>query len=432
MLTRTLKSGIEAESTGFLHILGQGRTDVIEVGDFLTIGRDTSNRLVLIDDSASNRHSRIERKDQGYLLRDLRSRNGSYLNGASVVEAWLTDGDRLRIGETEILFSQARELPTGNLLMTSLNAKWQQQLDRLSSVAKSGLPALLTGPSGSGKEIIAQEIHKLSNRSDGPFVSVNCSALSESLVESELFGHVRGSFTGATGDRKGAFEAARGGTLFLDEIGDLPLTLQPKLLRALEAKQIRPVGSDKNVDTDTRIVAATHHYLKQKVAEGTFRADLYFRLHVAQIQTPALVERMEDFETLLYTFGRDFRVGFSFGAIQRLKEHSWPGNVRELKNMIARAKAYFPDRQIVETDLETLVDFQHSAVYEAAPLGTPSRSLIKEIENEMIKTRLIANKGNQRKTALDLGMPKSTLHDRIRIYGINVEQLLSEAGIRIC
>jgi DNA-binding NtrC family response regulator len=425
MITQTIKTGTLC-LTGFLHHRTPGGETSLEIGDFLTIGRDHTNSLSLTDEFVSIRHARVEQKPTGFLLRDLRSRNGTFVNGARVFEALLMDGDRIRFGSTEVVFSHAKKL-TEEKFLTSKNEKWNEALLRLPSIAASDLPVLLSGPSGTGKEVLAEELHRLSARNDRPFVSVNCSALGESLVESELFGHLKGSFTGATNDRKGAFEAARGGTLFLDEIGDLPLPLQPKLLRALENRQIRPVGSDKNIETDVRIIAATHHRLKQKVLDGSFRADLYFRLHVAEVCTPSLTERIEDFEHLLYMFGKSYRVGFSFAAIQKLKEHSWPGNIRELKNMVARAKAYFPNRQVEVDDLEALVDFAVPQMPSDVP--KPSRSLIREIEHEMIRTRLIANRGNQRKTATDLGMPKSTLHDRIRDYGINVDELLKEAGV---
>lgn len=426
MTTRNLSSPVISD-VGFLTWKDSTRAQQLEIGEFLTLGRDPSNHIVLEDSFASQRHTRIERKPNGFLLRDLRSRNGTFLNGARIFEAQLNDGDRIRVGETDLFFSWTRASENSITLMTSKNPAWSAQLGKLANIAQAQFPVLLTGPSGTGKDILAQSIHRLSMRKVGAFVSVNCSALSESLVESELFGHLRGSFTGATNDRKGAFEAARGGTLFLDEIGDLPLALQPKLLRALENNQIRPVGSDKSIETDVRIIAATHHDLKKLVLEERFRADLYFRLHVIQLQAPALRERMEDFDDLFYSFAKQMRVRFSYAAIQRLKNHTWPGNIRELKNVVARAKAYWGSEEVSENDVTQLLDIMPTNENGSVPQTEgfkASRSVIKEIEFEMIKSRLIANRGNQRKTAADLGMPKSTLHDRIKVYGIDVEKLL--------
>ncbi len=425
MTTRNLPS-LATSDVAFLTWRDASRTQQMEVGEFLTLGRDLANHIILEDEFASTRHTRIERKtDGGFLLRDLRSRNGTFVNGARIMEALLSDGDRIRIGQTDLFFSWEKLSVSSPITLSSKNLAWSAQLEKLPNIAQASFPVLLTGPSGTGKDVLAQSIHRLSSRKTGAFVSVNCSALTDSLVESELFGHVRGSFTGATGDRKGAFEAARGGTLFLDEIGDLPLALQPKLLRALENNQIRPVGSDRSIETDVRIVAATHHDLKKLVFDEKFRADLYFRLHVVQLQAPALRERMEDFEDLFYTFAKAIRVRFSHGAIQKLKSHSWPGNIRELKNTVARAKAFWASNEVTEKDIPQLIDVMIDQNSDPkAENFKPSRSIIKEIESEMIKSRLLANHGNQRKTAIDLGMPKSTLHDRIRVYGIDVEKLL--------
>lgn len=424
MSTQSVRPGRPPES-GFLSWREASRSQQIEAGEFLTVGRDPSNHVILNDDFVSGRHARIERKIHGFLIRDLRSRNGTFVNGARVIEAMLNDGDRIRIGSSELCFSSEKQEPREGLHLRSKNIQWNDQLLRLPNIAQSPFPVLLTGPSGAGKDLLAQSLHQLSSRRGGPFVSVNCSALSESLVESELFGHVKGSFTGATNDRKGAFEAARGGTLFLDEVGDLPLSLQPKLLRALENSQIRPVGSDRALETDVRIVAATHHDLRRQVYEERFRADLYFRLHVVQLRTPALKDRPEDFEDLLYTFARQLRVRFSFGAVQVMKDHHWPGNIRELKNVVSRARALHGSEEIKDQDVIGLIDRLPGSPGPTAPAPfSPSRSVIKEIESEMIKSRLLANHGNQRKTASDLGMPKSTLHDRIRTYGIDIESLL--------
>jgi DNA-binding NtrC family response regulator len=393
------------------------------VGEFLTVGRDLSNDLVLADEFTSVRHARLERKERGFMLRDLRSTNGTFVNGTRIFEAFLADGDRFRIGKTDLFFTSSRRAVSREF--TSKNLVWNRALQRLPNIAAATFPVLLSGPSGAGKDVLARGIHALSPRRAGPLVSVNCSALTEALVESELFGHVRGSFTGATNDRKGAFEAARGGTLFLDEIGDLPLALQPKLLRALENNSIRPVGSDRDVTTDVRIVAATHHDLRRLITEGKFRTDLFFRLHVIQIAVPALRDRIEDFDDIFYEFARTLRVRFSFDAIAKMKEHSWPGNVRELRNVVARAKAFAGEDEVRPEDLEHLIDAMPGYTPAVAPPADyrPNRSIIKEIESEMIRTRLIANGGNQRRTAADLGMPKSTLHDRMKSYDIKIENL---------
>ncbi len=413
--------------TGYLVWKDIHRTQHVELGEFLHIGRDPANHISPDDEFISARHARIERREGKFVLRDLRSRNGTYVNGARVLEAVLREGDRIRVGAAEYKFSHIKggedELPK----LESKNRRWQSQLDRLPLIAESEFPILISGPSGSGKDILAQNIHRLSNRSTGPFVGVNCSALSEALVESELFGHIRGSFTGATGDRKGAFEAARGGTLFLDEIGDLPAPLQPKLLRALENSQIRPVGSDRSVPTDVRVIAATHRDLKRHVIDGMFREDLYFRLHVIQLRSPALSERPEDFEDLFYYFAKRMRVRFSQPAILMLKVHTWPGNIRELRNVIARAKAFYGEGEVLEEHVPFLIDTLSKSREGATPYAyTPTRSVIKEIELEMIKSRLRANRGNQRRTAADLNMAKSTLSDRIRHYGIKLDELLQE------
>lgn len=416
------------QTVGYLTPLSKINVSPVSLEESLSIGRDTSNQLVINDPYVSGRHARIERMTGGFVLRDLQSRNGTYVNGVRTREAVLTCHDRIRFGETVFLFTQIQ--PSKVSQLTSKNPKWQEQLERIPSFAVSGFPVLIIGPSGSGKEILARSIHAKSARQKGPFIGINCGALNESLIESELFGHVKGSFTGATHDRKGAFEAARGGTLFLDEIGDLPLSLQPKLLRALENNEIRPVGSDRIIETDTRIVAATHKNLALAVKAGRFREDLYYRLNVCQLHPPPLIERMEDFEDLLFTFAKQYRVRFSLEAIRQLKKHKWPGNIRELKNAVTRASAYFPGKYIQAEDLKCILDINsgaigdyHSLESEVRPIGQ-NISIIKEIEREMIIRRLVANKGNQRQTAKDLGIPKSTLHDRIKNYSIDVEKLV--------
>ncbi|WII73470.1 sigma 54-interacting transcriptional regulator [Bdellovibrio sp. 22V] len=400
----------------FLKILSEN-TKTLPVSEFMTLGKDPQCQIQLSGSQISDRHARIERKDHDFVIRDLRSLTGTYVNNARVMEAFLREGDIIRIGEQEFIFMEKNE-EQASFPLKSRNEVWNSELQTLSNVAKTDFPVLILGPSGTGKDVIAQALHENSLRELGPFLSVNCSALSETLIESELFGHVKGSFTGAISDRKGAFEAARGGTLFLDEIGDLSYSLQAKLLRALENNEIRPVGADRNVKTDVRIIAATHQNLSEKIKEGTFRADLYFRLNVVTVAPPALEYRMEDFEDLLYGFARNMRVRFSFGAIARMKQHSWPGNIRELKNLVSRAAALYPKLQITEEHIEKLID--RTLLERPDENVTNNIPVIKEIEKQMIIKRLSANRGNQRRTAQDLGMPKSTLHDRLKYYNIDI------------
>lgn len=391
---------------------------------FLIPKKSTSQRIefkdyTVLGSGACERQAKIEQQNKSFVLKDLRSEKGAYLNGQRIYEAPLKHGDWVQVGDEEMLFLLSLETEKKDFCLTSKNPQWNEKLRQLSEAAQSHFPVLALGPSGAGKEIIAQSVHQGSPRRKGNFVSVNCSALSENLIESELFGHIKGSFTGAIQDRKGAFESARGGTLFLDEIGDLPISLQAKLLRALENNEIRPVGSDINIKTDVRIIAATHQNLIEKIKNGEFRADLYYRLNVIKIEVPSLFERLDDFEDILYQFSKTWKVRFSHDAIQRLKKHNWPGNIRELKNTVARASAVFSKQLIEEKDVESILDQlgDHNCLSPSVPLMP--LPVIKEMEKQLIIRKLIANKGNQKRTAHELGLPKSTLHDRLKTYQIN-------------
>lgn len=432
MPTQTLQNSQKTQvSRAFLSLTERGRRQLIVVDSFLTLGRGPSNTIQLEDPFVSERHLRIEKKGRGFLLTDLRSRNGTLVNGTLISEAWLQDQDRIQVGEREIIFSIRKPEEDPTQFYSSKNSSWQEQLHRIPSMAKTQFPVLITGASGTGKEILARLIHEKSTRKTEPFVSVNCSALSENLIESELFGHIKGSFTGAEQNRKGAFQSAQGGTLFLDEIGDLPLSLQPKLLRALENNEVRPVGSDQNISINVRIVAATHSTLKNKVQKGEFREDLYYRLHVLQIHPPQLKHRLEDFESLLYTFAKKYKVSFSFAAIQHLKSHSWPGNIRELKNAVARASALFTSDRVDLDQARTLIDpipTQNSLDLKKN-LNLSNFQDLKSVEKQLICKKLIETKGNQKQAAEALGIPKSTLHDRIRSYQINIKEMLQEAMV---
>ena len=419
MQTQRISTANGTIGDAFLIPTSRGEAAEHQLNEFFTIGRGSGNNLVLNDPFVSSRHARIEKKGYGYVLRDLGSVNGTYVNGSRITEICLSWNDKIRFGESVYTFSeQGQNEPH----LQSRNPSWQEQLQRLPTFAATDFSVLICGPSGSGKEVLARWIHRASGRSRGPFTAINCSALGESLIESELFGHVRGSFTGATHDRKGAFESARGGTLFLDEIGDLPLQLQPKLLRALENQEIRPVGSDRTLQTDVRVIAATHKNLPLQVSRSEFREDLYYRLNICRISPPALAERLEDFEDLVYQFSKQQRVRLSHNSILRMKAHPWEGNVRELKNAVARLAAYYPGQHIQPEHVEKVLDRRPVWVPAKAEKVQPL-SVVKELEREMILQRLALNRGNQRKTAADLGIPKSTLHDRIKNYSIDIDQI---------
>jgi transcriptional regulator with GAF, ATPase, and Fis domain len=397
-----------------------------QIHEYANIGSDDSCHIKIEDSGISDRHSRIEEKNNKLFIKDLRSANGTFINGAQILEAQLNDGDIITVGETELVVHDSNEKKM-NFPMQSKNQIWSESLKTLDAVCLTNHTVLLLGASGSGKDVIAKNIHAFSERKNEPFLSVNCSALTETLVESELFGHVKGSFTGAINDRKGAFEAARNGTLFLDEIGDLSYPLQAKLLRALENSEIRPVGSDRTIKTDVRIIAATHQNLYEKIREGSFRSDLFYRLNVINVEVPDLVNRLEDFETIIYQFAKAMRVRFSFHAIEVLKKYNWPGNIRELKNLVTRAATLYPKQYITDELVNKLLQKQekradtvtNNLISSQSNTDIGSLSVIKEIEKQMIIKRLSANRGSQKRTAADLGMPKSTLHDRLKNYKIN-------------
>lgn len=387
------------------------------LSEFFTIGSGEGNDLVLNTDKAATKHCRIEKKQDGYYLRDLRTGLNTLLNGKKVDLVKLTHFDQIQLGRYRLRFS-IRALP----LRDHLNSKSLEQKDHFHKVpqaAGSTYPILLSGESGTGKDVLAREIHSLSARDENIYMTLNCGALSESLVESELFGHRKGSFTGAYEDRKGAFETASGGTLFLDEIGELSLGLQAKLLRAIENQEIRPIGSDTNIKINVRIIAATHKDLKRAVVEGNFRLDLFYRLNVIEIKLLPLRQRIDDLPHFAQKFGKESGVKFSHCALLELKKHTWPGNIRELKNFVARASIQFPGERIMACHVQDLID-----KVEPQPINYPSHKqpIIRQIEKDLIIERLKINGGNQRKTAEDLKMPKSTLHDRIRTYEINVRQ----------
>ena len=329
----------------------RGREHLME-GDRLLIGKAGGSDVVLAHQTVSRTHCEIVREGRGYLLRDLGSTNGTLLDGAEIREAFLRPGAVLTVGEIELkvrTFAERIEvLPSEREHFGPVVGRSQPMREifgLLERLAPSDATVLLGGETGTGKDAMARAIHQASRRSERPFVVVDCGAVVASLVESELFGHEKGAFTGATERRQGAFEIAHGGTLFLDEIGELPLDLQPKLLRALEQRSFRRVGGNRELNVDIRVIAATKRNLAVEVERGKFREDLYFRLAVVPVELPPLRERKEDLPLLVEHLLGELRaqepsaetLRIAPEAIPSLAEHDWPGNVRELRNVLARA-----------------------------------------------------------------------------------------------
>ena len=299
----------------------------------LTIGRGVEDDGLLVDDPRASRiHATLHVASRSFKVRiaDEDSRHGTWVNAERVDEAWLEDGDVVRIGDSFFFLryepSDVPDAPVPSLLGVAPIIR-QLRAD-IAQVAKHDVTVMVLGESGTGKEVVARAIHQLSGRS-GPFVPVNCAAIPEQLAESQLFGHVAGSFTGARGDHEGFFRAGHGGTVFLDEIGDLPLVLQPKLLRALEQRTVTPVGATKAQPFDARIVVATHRDLEVNVRDETFRGDLYARLAQFELGVPALRERREDVLLLLVHVLGD-APALDPDLVEALLEYDWPYNVREL------------------------------------------------------------------------------------------------------
>mgnify|MGYP001489933819 CR=1 FL=1 len=311
----------------------------------LTLGANASNDIVLEDPYVSGFHARVYMKDGRPMVEDVGSRNGVFLGEQKIQAAEATAGAQIRVGQTVMLVAEQNPAQTttqsgrqsGQMIGKSDSIEKLRKV--LRRVAASDIPVLLTGETGTGKEVAATLVAELSARSSKPLIVLNCGALTRDLVESELFGHEKGAFTGANERKVGAFEAANGGTLFLDEIGELPLDMQPKLLRALENSEVRRLGSPKSFHVDVRVVAATNRKLEEEVVAGRFREDLLHRLNIVTVELPPLRQRASDIEELAMHFVAAFSPGtetvtLAPAALAKLKDHVWPGNIRELEQCI--------------------------------------------------------------------------------------------------
>jgi DNA-binding NtrC family response regulator len=414
-------------------------------GSPVRIGSGPDCELQLHDPAVSARHLSIAPTATGFLLRDLGSTNGTFVDGYRVEGLYLPKSAQIDLGQTRLRFATSKEeleIPLskrtrfGDLLGHS--QAMRQVFAILEKVADSDCTVLIEGESGTGKELAARALHAASSRRGGPMVAVDCGSLPPTLIESELFGHAKGAFTGAASARAGLFEEAEGGTLFLDELGELPLDLQPKLLRLLETRSVRRLGEVQPRAIDVRLVAATNRNLAREVAEKRFREDLYFRLGVIRVRMPSLRERREEIPRLAAHFmaqlGRDPSQGPEPSVMAMLEGYHWPGNVRELRNVIERL-VLLPGMQPA-----FYVDGMSAASSEApAPTADPTdlsqgfhegkRVCTERFERDYLARQLARCKGNISELARVAGLSRQSCHRLLARYGLgNVREEPGPAG----
>jgi DNA-binding NtrC family response regulator len=390
----------------------------------LLLGKGPVCALRLNDPQISRRHLALELDGQELRVRDLESTNGTRVNGVRASQVVVEGGERIDLGNTTLRVERmaaggAATLPNDRRFESLVGAsdEMRRLYPVLRRIAESTIPVIIEGETGTGKEALAEALHRASARAQGPFVVFDCTAVAASLLESELFGHERGAFTGAVAARPGVFEQANGGTLLIDEIGDLDAALQPKLLRAIERAEVRPVGSNRTVRVDVRVLAATRRDLDREVQEGRFRDDLFHRLAVARIELPPLRRRHGDISVLARHFWSELASGNRPRAaaeppvelLARWELEAWPGNVRQLRNAVARHLA------LGDVDAGGLAappsstpasggDFLEAVIAERLPLPVARERVVHEFERRYLESVLASHGGNVTRAAQDSGI----------------------------
>ena len=399
-------------------------------GRTLRVGTAPDNHLVLTDPAVSRRHMELRLLADGIWLVDLGSMNGTFANGLRIEKAAPFENLRIAIGQSSLRFAHSPRLVMipisqresfGGLVGRSLGMR--ELYAMLERAAPTDASILLHGETGTGKELAAEAIHDASPRASGPFVVVDCGAIPPSLFESELFGHVRGAFSGAVGDRVGLLAEASGGTVFLDEIGELAPELQPKLLRALERRQVRPVGSSRAIDIDVRVIAATHRDLQAEVNRGSFREDLYFRLAVVRLAIPPLRERRDDVPALVRLFVERMapeRLDEIPAILEHLRHRTFPGNVREVRNaveellILGRAGEW---RAATSASEASGTLGPPDAIYEL-PYKEASEVMLRRFQQEYVERLLARTSQNVSSAARDAGMSRRYLQTIMARLGL--------------
>jgi len=416
----------------------------------IRIGARRGNDVQLSDSKVSGLHCEIRLDDRGYRLRDLDSTNGTYVSSLRINDVYIVAGSQIALGGTRLKFDPLGESVEIELAdtdrygsMIGRSVKMRELFARLEKLARTDTTVLVTGETGAGKELVAEALHDNSPREKGPFVVLDCGSIPPNLIESELFGHERGAFTGATGSYAGAFERANGGTVFLDEIGELPLNMQPKLLRVLERKEVRRVGGTKTIEVDVRIVAATNRDLGVEVNRGRFREDLYYRLAVARVHVPPLRDRKDDLPLLidhiLATTPGGEAAQIAQETIDLMQKHDWPGNVRELRNVIERAVllAESPENEdslrrapapvprsepsvtVTPSQTATSTDAQMTVPVDVTiPFKMAKQNVISEFERRYISRLLAQHDGNISAAARAAGIDRMSIHKMLHRLGL--------------
>jgi DNA-binding NtrC family response regulator len=417
----------------FLVIKGPDRGEQVALTNKpVTFGSAPACDLVLTDKTVSRRHAMALLEGNEVLVRDLGSTNGSFIQGSRFKEITVGFGAEIKLGRTVIKFLPEEEVVEpveteadsfGQLV--GRDVKMRRMFALLQDISPNDATVLIEGETGTGKELIAEEIHNHSKRGNGPFVVFDCGAVPRELIESALFGHVKGSFTGAVADRKGAFAEANGGTIFLDEIGELPIDMQPALLRALDKRSVRKVGANVYEKVDVRVVAATNRDLREEVAKKAFREDLYYRLAVIRVHLPPLRERGHDINLLVDHFIKAFSAGRKLTItgedMQRLKAYSWPGNVRELRNVIERACVLSKGESL---NLDDVLGGEGAAqpslgIRTDLPFKEAKGQLVELFEREYIVDLMKRHKMNLSAAAREAQIDRKHLRELIRKYGLD-------------
>jgi DNA-binding NtrC family response regulator len=435
---RALADATAAPAPARLRVRAGGRERTVPVTSAgVVVGKDPTCDAPVDDPFVSARHLRIEPQGGRFVLHDLGSTNGTFISGARVARAELPLGVPVQLGDAELVLEpRAAPEPLRPECfegMLSRDPAMRQVFELVERVASSEAAVTILGETGTGKELVARALHARSPRRDRPFVPVNCSAIAESLIESELFGHEKGAFSGADRLRKGAFEEADRGTIFLDEIGELPLDLQPKLLRVLELGEVKRVGASRPITVNVRIVAATHRDLRAQVRAGRFREDLFYRLCVVPITVPPLRQRRADVRALAESFlerasPRGALLRWSPEALAKLEGYDWPGNVRQLKNVVQRALLFRGEGTVIPPGVVVFEDTR------AAAGGGDDDTLyvrgltLEDIEREAIRLSLRRNRGKRAAVVRELRIAKSTVMKRIGQWGLHEEGRAAGGG----